>query len=195
MSPKPLSNLLIPEISQDASEAIVDVSLNQKLHSNEFASAIVDVIQALDENRTTSIDNQVEELTESVLKNINCLISNQIKIHFLDCLTRQKIEGSERDLNFACLINSSTDELTFRRSKQCSDELEKYFYLAEAILDSIQNSFSHKSENNNIQMLNDILKKHNHRFILLVIKLLQSHNDNFKDIIDNYHLNSLFIFK
>ena len=70
------------------------------------------------------------------------------------------------------------------RSTECDDDIDKFQILSETILTLIQVSFSVEKD---FQMLNDILKVQNHRFILLTNKLLKS--NDYSEIIRNYKLN------
>jgi hypothetical protein len=191
LAPKPISKILTLKIKEETSmikSSINDEQLNQKLHSTKFANALVDIIQILDDSKKTTISTIIEELIKNVLSNITCLITKEIKTFLIDTTTNETINKSERDLNF--LFNRNLEQMTFLRTKNCDDDLDKFFYLAEALLESIQIVLIKESESN----LLEILKKKNHRFILLTIKLLQSLDENYKIIIEQYNLNSMFDF-
>jgi hypothetical protein len=191
LAPKPISKILTLKIKEETSmikSSTTDKQLNQKLHSTQFANALVDIIQILDDSKKTTISTKIEELIRNVLSNITCLITKEIKTFLINAGTNETINKSERDLNF--LFKRNLEPMTFLRTKKCDDDLDKFFYLAEALLESIQIVLDNESENN----LLEILKKKNHRFIYLTIKLLQSLDENYKIIIEQYNLNSMFDF-
>lgn len=187
LAPNPISKIITMKIKNEKSvlnNSKEDTDLNTKLHSNEFAKALIDVIQALDESKKNTINSQVFDLIKNVLSNIKCLISKDIKIHLLDVKTNKIIENSERDLNFYPSTDPSSNQTIILRSTKCDDDIDKFQILSETILILIQVSFSVEKD---FQMLNDILKSQNHRFILLTNKLLKS--NDYSEIIRNYKLN------
>ncbi len=192
LAPKPISKILTLKIKEETSmikSSINDEQLNQKLHSTQFANAFLDIIQILDENnKKTTISTKTEELIKNVLSKITCLITEEIKTSLIISNTNETINKSESDINFLF----KKDQMIFLRTKKCDDNLDIFFYLAEALLESIEIVLKNESESENHFL--EILKKKNNRFILLTIKLLQSLEENYKIIIEQNNSNCMFSF-
>lgn len=115
LAPVPISKILKQIINDDNLKAdlTTDNIQNEIIHSNEFADAIIDVIQLFDLTKKNTINSQVENIIKDVLKNIKCSIQDKIKSYFINVNTTETIENSQRDLNFASYKDDETDEIIF----------------------------------------------------------------------------------
>jgi len=179
-APNAFSKIIVSKTCQ-TSTVTEDHELNNKLHSIQFALAVIKVIQALDKGKKITVDI---EIIKDVLNKISCWLTSDIKAYFFNSISNKKVEHSECELNVFPMKNPQTNELKFFCSNNCCDKHSKNFKLSESILDLL---ITNKQDD-----CSQLLREQNHRFIHLIEKLLMNPEKDYEHIIRNYERNSLF---
>ena len=91
MAPKPVSKILIQKICQTNEEATEDREQNSKLHSAEFAKALVESIRLINDEPNLIDDHAEDLISNQVLKSINVYFKNQISSYYVNKQTGNPI--------------------------------------------------------------------------------------------------------
>ena len=136
-------------------------------------------------------------LTENISKSINSIcvfVKDEIKTYFTNIQTNERIPKSERSANCAQLkVNGN--ELNIIIKNSCKDEFDRNFYVAETIFEKVQDSFLGLNETTvdnydvlkrTVDLIKEGLSKRPHRFVFLVMKLMDSEESNYDEMLLEY---------
>jgi hypothetical protein len=207
LKPRPLSEILVEKLDdsdESRTKAKQFASRNEKIHSSDFIEAVVKSIYLINDGLNKSdLDGFLTENVSKSIKSISVLVKDEIQTYFINIKTNEKIPNSERSANFARL-KLNDNELNIIIKNSCKDEFDRNFYVAETIFEKVQDSFLGLNETKvdnydvlkrTIDLIKEGLNKRPHRFIFLVMKLLDAEQSNYDEMLLEYELKSLNNFK
>ncbi|CAF0897987.1 unnamed protein product [Brachionus calyciflorus] len=188
LGPKPLSSILVEKILNPNQEKIIDYEKMNKINTKEFLEAVIECIKLVNDDFVLESNDELRESLKKVIMNIRIYRTGELKTHFIDLNTGEPFENSERTTNIARLKSLKDNTIEHISKIDFSDSLEDSFYLSETFLESIKIFLGSLKSTNETNSIQDSLIKRPHRFILLLMKLIQSEHDeeSYRNIIHSY---------
>jgi hypothetical protein len=198
-APKPLSSILVEQMAGHLGiQTLSDSMTTNRLHSNEFAQSLVEIVRLLSKEISIGLANEVDfELFSSsvlqLMRQISVYETEEIKTVYFNLRTNKPVENSEQKTSFACLKlkseSSEPGEIQFLIEKSLVSNDLSFLYLAETILTEMKGMFDTVAA---LRPFYDVAENKSIRLLYFLVKLLQVDENKLQSVLDDYKIYSFF---